>query len=60
MSSEDHVLQLMQLIDEAIKEVCLIEERLASYDQVIVVSFCHHFKHMCIGGGGGYLSFMEE
>ena len=50
MSSEDHVLQLMQLIDEAIKEVCLIEERLASYDQVIVVSYRHHFKQCVLGG----------
>jgi len=41
VSSEDHVLQLMQLIDEAVKEVTLIEERLSSYDQVIMVS-CYH------------------
>ena len=40
----------MQLIDEAIKEVCLIEERLASYDQVIVVSYRHHFKQCVLGG----------
>lgn len=38
VSSEDRVLQLMQLIDEAISDVCVIEEKLASYDQVIAVS----------------------
>lgn len=43
VSSEDHVLQLMQLIDEAVKEVTLIEERLSSYDQVIAVSYLPYY-----------------
>ena len=37
IASEDHVLQLMQLIDEAIHEAEQIEERLESYDDVIAV-----------------------
>ncbi|XP_067944096.1 exocyst complex component 1-like [Watersipora subatra] len=35
VSSEDHVLQLMQLIDEAINEVTLVESKLNTYDHAI-------------------------